>query len=321
MAQESARAITLDKDGNILVAGTTYGDLDDEWEPIVPGDVFAAKLNPAGEILWVRQWGSTDQEEYGFGITTDISGDVYVTGHGMGEFHDTVFKDGYDCFVTKISSSGIIGWSRQIGSSDLEFCYSVAVDDQGSVFVAGYTFDKVGDQSFHGTEGDPDSFLAKLNSADGDEIWIRQYGTTEGDMAFAMEYSGGKLYIAGLYEEWDNVMAVDPEDGEILWNALWYDNEEEVPRAISVGEKAIYVSGLSYMFPNQENDQDIFIAAVDFQGEVLWHHFIGTDEDDWSYGLDAADGKLFVVGITQGVIEGDGSAISNEDGAILFTEE
>jgi hypothetical protein len=32
-------------------------------------------------------------------------------------------------------------------------------------------------------------------------------------------------------------------------------------------------------------------------------------------------GKLFVTGTTQGIIEGNGSKINNEDGVLLFVEE
>ncbi len=321
LAQESGRAITLDNDGNILVAGTTYGDLDDEWEPIVPGDVFAAKLDKNGTVLWLRQWGSTDSEEYSFGVDCDSGGNVYVTGHGQGAINEDDFAGAYDCFITKISSTGTIEWSRQIGSEDLQFCYSVVADNSGNVFVAGYTFDQVGDESHHGTEGDPDTFLAKIKTSDGTIEWIRQYGTDEGDMAFAMRFHNNMLYIGGMFQEWNNVMAVDPDDGRIDWNAKWYDDQEEVVRDLAVGEKGIYVSGLSFMFPNSENDQDIYVAALDFSGNIKWHDFPATESDDWSYGIDAGGGKIFVTGTTSGMLEGDGTALDNEDGVVLFTDE
>jgi len=63
-ASEGARAIALDAQGNVVVAGTTFGDLGTELPPeALPysGDAFAAKLSPTGEVIWVRVFGTSSR--------------------------------------------------------------------------------------------------------------------------------------------------------------------------------------------------------------------------------------------------------------------
>ena len=50
----------------------------------VRGDAFVAKLNSSGTFLWAKRFGGTGTVMYSHSITTDPSGNIYLTGYFAG---------------------------------------------------------------------------------------------------------------------------------------------------------------------------------------------------------------------------------------------
>lgn len=65
--------ITLDNSGNIYITGSTYSF------GVGYGDVFIAKYNNSGALLWDDTWGGGSVDQ-GYGIALDTSGNIYITG-------------------------------------------------------------------------------------------------------------------------------------------------------------------------------------------------------------------------------------------------
>ncbi|HEX9791285.1 MAG TPA: SBBP repeat-containing protein, partial [Kiloniellales bacterium] len=106
--RDSAQSIAIDAKGNALVTGFfcgagRFGSLD--LNSAGHRDVFVAKYDPAGTLLWVRRAGGSLIDE-GRGISTDPDGNVLVTGgfEGQVSFADdisiTAMGDG-DAFIAK----------------------------------------------------------------------------------------------------------------------------------------------------------------------------------------------------------------------------
>jgi len=99
-----ANGIATDSSGNIYVAGGTYGGLDGNTNA-GNSDLFVVKYNSSGTKQWTKQLGSSSRD-YDYGVATDSSRNVYVSGDTYGG-PDNNTNAGYnDLFVVKYNSSG-----------------------------------------------------------------------------------------------------------------------------------------------------------------------------------------------------------------------
>ena len=87
-----------------------------------------------------------------------------------------------------------VSWAAQLGTSERDWSYDIAVDGSGSSYIAGHTPGDLG-----GTNaGGEDAFVAKYNSA-GAWQWTQQPGTPAGDYAYAIAAdTSGNNCITGM---------------------------------------------------------------------------------------------------------------------------
>lgn len=79
--EETVRGVAVDRDGAIVVLGTTTGAL--AGDPIGPRDLFVRKLAPDGTPLWTRQFG-TDRHDSAGGIAVHDDRTIVVVGATTG---------------------------------------------------------------------------------------------------------------------------------------------------------------------------------------------------------------------------------------------
>src|SRR5439155_11202445 len=80
---DTARAVAVDSNGNIFVAGNFSGS--SSFGPTnlnsVAGseDIFVAKYDPDGTLVWAIQAGGSGSD-YAYSVAVDPSGNIYVGG-------------------------------------------------------------------------------------------------------------------------------------------------------------------------------------------------------------------------------------------------
>ncbi|HEY7745959.1 MAG TPA: SBBP repeat-containing protein, partial [Desulfuromonadales bacterium] len=155
VSTDEATGVAVDGVGNVYVAGSTSGDLDGVGgDPLFGGvDLFLAKFNPAGNLLFTRQLGTVSTDE-ATGVAVDGVGNVYVAGSTNGDLDgaggDPVLG-GTDFFLAKFDASGNLLFTRQLGTTATDDdARGVAVDGTGNVYVAGST-----NGDLDGVGGDP----------------------------------------------------------------------------------------------------------------------------------------------------------------------
>ena len=98
-----------------ILTGYTYGGLDGNTNAGY-NDLFVVKYNSSGTKQWTKQLGTSSSDE-SYGVATDSSGNVYVTGGTDGGL-DGNTSAGYveplqsqsqlfDLFVVKYNSDGV----------------------------------------------------------------------------------------------------------------------------------------------------------------------------------------------------------------------
>ena len=181
--------LAADNLGNVFVGGWTDGNV--SGTKFGSWDAFLAKYDAAGNQLWRRQFG-TSQDDRAFGLSTDDSGNVYVTGFTSGNLASTT-PSGSDVFLRKYGPTGNVIWTRQFGSSINDIGHEVSTDALGNIYLTGETSGNWAGPS----AGDRDAFVVKVSSL-GDLQWTRQLGSDGADDGFGISASDlGHLFITG----------------------------------------------------------------------------------------------------------------------------
>ena len=212
--------IAVDGDGNSYVTGSfegaaTFGPNEANLTILTSAggaDIFVAKFDPDGALLWARQAGGTAADN-GAGIAVDGSGNSYVTGSfegtatfGPGEANVTPLTSvgGADIFVAKVDADGALLWAKQAGGASADSGYGIALDGSGSGYITGHfqgaaTFGSgEGNATTLTSAGLTDIFVAKVD-ATGGLFWVEQAGgsLSESGQPIGVD-GGGNSYVTGL---------------------------------------------------------------------------------------------------------------------------
>jgi hypothetical protein len=184
-------------------------------------DIFIARYDPDGALVWARSVGGSSSSDYGFGIAALSDGSVFVTGSfqeevTFGEGNDSVTLTsvgGSDIFVTKYHPDGKLAWARRAGGSYedpygnmREAGFHVVPLPDGSVLVSGFfseaaTFGEEPNLVELLSAGETDGFIARY-LADGTFSWATGVGGVGEDAVGSIgAMPDGSLLVAGTFEE------------------------------------------------------------------------------------------------------------------------
>lgn len=233
-ADDVCNDMVLDASGNVYLVGTTASTNLATANPLQarnnstsPGgtDAFVAKFTGNGSVLvYCTYWGGRS-DDGGMGVTTDGSGNSYITGFADSPDFPTVaamqtaIAGGRDAFIAKFNSSGSLAvFSTYLGGGASDQGNSVAVDATGNVYVAGGTtsrnFPTVSptvlpvQTTNGGPPGTMDAFVSKLNNL-GDTLLFSTYlgGGGNDEARRIVVDSRTAIYIAGWTDSDDFPLA------------------------------------------------------------------------------------------------------------------
>jgi hypothetical protein len=179
---DNATGVCTDRTGNVYVAGFFKDDtLRIGSYSLVRGnvrDIFLAKYNSAGTVLWAKSiaGGFTTVGWGGPTVTTDSVGNVFIGGNfststlnfGAVTLTNLSTPGNLNMYVAKYSSSGTFLWAKSYNCQTPQNGSCIAADNSGNVYVAG-SFWNVSTLSLDTITlnkiGGYDSFIAKFNSA------------------------------------------------------------------------------------------------------------------------------------------------------------
>lgn len=149
---ERILGLAVDSEKNVLFSAMTDGSFAEAFGG--QRDVVVGKFDPAGNLIWVKQFGSLTKVNAGGSNTGwDIAADLvagsdngfYVAGYTNGSFAESKAIS-YDAFVLKFSTTGSLLWGTQLGSVTKasgfnndgdNSCYAIGIDKLGSVYCGG----------------------------------------------------------------------------------------------------------------------------------------------------------------------------------------
>ncbi len=299
------RSIDVDADGNVYTTGSFEGTGDFDPGPGIYNltsnnefDIFISKLNKNGDFLWAKSIGgisstvANPKADTGYGIVTDMDGNVYV----CGAFENTVDFDpglsiynqsssgGTDIFILKLDSDGNFIWAKTIGGIAGDFATSIAIDN-GYLYTTGY---------FSGTvDFDPGSGVYNLN--------------TGGTFILKMDDTGNFLWAKCLEGPIEPKSITIDKNGNIL-TIGYFTRTVDFDPGLSVFNISSVVNG-------GFSSYDIFISKLDSNGNFLWAKSIGgTVEDNGNYITTDKFNNIYITGYFGNIADFDpGPGIFNLD--------
>lgn len=189
--QTKGLSITSDSSSNVYITGYTTGGIDGNTRTGTE-DLFITKYDSSGTKQWTHQLGVSSKKTEGFGITSDSSANVYVTGFTEGALDLSTLTGTRDLFVTKYDSSGTKQWTHLLGSTAASTQGLGITSDTSNIYVTGFTTGALDNNSLTGIQ---DLFVAKYDFG-GNYAWSRQMG---GANSFVTATSITKSASGGVY--------------------------------------------------------------------------------------------------------------------------
>lgn len=285
---DKALFIRTDKSGNVYVSGYSTGAGSSY-------DYATVKYNSAGIQQWSAVYnGQGNAIDYVTSLTTDDSGNVYVTGQSYGGFITQ-----YDIVTIKYNSAGVQQWTSRFdgsGSSN-DIGSSISVDYSGNVIVAG--------QSFESNSGSYDYIIIKYNSF-GDQVRISYYdGPGNGiDVATAVKTdNAGNIFVTGYSRgtnsQYDIATVKYNPEGVEQWVSRHNgaaNGNDGATGLVTDNNGNVYVSGYSGI---SGSNYDIAVLKYDSTGVRQWlRSYNGTSNQNDSSTSLAIDnqGNICVTG-------------------------
>lgn len=227
-------------------------------------DIFVAKYDPSGTLLWVSTAGGKGYD-YGHGIAVDPQGDIIVTGAVAGEarFGEVTVNAGGSTrpiFCAKYDPAGTLKWVKTTSGRFSGSGHGVGVDAQGFIYIGG---------SGSGTG----AFGPVLLDSKSQAAMVVKL-TPVGEAAWAALIPG--IPSAGFHE-----IAVD--DTGRSWCAGMFKGR------VTLDARTVQTTG--------DKDSDGFVCHYSPDGRLLWSHTIQGPATDYCLGV-ATDGtgRGFVTG-------------------------
>lgn len=281
---DTARTLAPDGSGGVFLAGFTPGDL---AGPALGGvDAFLARFDGEGQRLWAVQFG-TELDDHAHAAESDGAGGVFIAGTTYGDLGGPNAGQ-RDCTLARFDSAGARLWAVQFGTGVHDVAVAAAPDGAGGVFIGGRTGGSLGGPKL----GKYDAFLARYD-ADGNRLWITQYGTAQSDGIFALATDGaGGVWAAGeTYGDLaapqagvaDIFIAHHNSAGERTFLSQFGSGALDFPTAIAPdGMGGAFVAGDTDgdLAGPSAGTTDAFLMRIDGAGGTRWITQFGTQEID-----------------------------------------
>lgn len=319
---DSGVSVIISGDGSVFVTGGTEGSLNGN-QSLGNRDIFVTKFSHDLDMKWTKQWG-TEKFDQGYSIAADSLGNIFVTGWYDGIYDPTTKFGIGKMFVSKLDSEGVEVWNQYWGTLSQEYSSSAAVDNNGNIYISGWTY---GSFSGGASSGSSDLFLSKF-TADGVDSWDKQWGTGFFDYAIATTVDkDGSIYVVGdTYGAFegnvnegmsDIVLTKYDSSGNMTWIREFGSFYMEYAFGMATDSSGnIFVAGSTEGslggFSNKGGN-DAFLAKLDTDGNNIWTYMWGTEKTDAAMAVVVdKDGNIYVAGITEGSFEGFQNAGRND---------
>ena len=333
---ESGNSVASDIAANLYMTGVTYST------PAGDGDVLVRKISADGTtFLYTADLGGSG-DDYGNGIAVDVNGYAYIGGRTTST--DFPINNAFqnknlgvnNAFVLRLDPAGSsIVFSTYLGGSRDDRGYSIALDTQGSVYIAGASTSAdfpTSDGAYQrSNRGGIDAFVTKFSST-GAGVYSTLLGGGSDDRAWGVAVDQkGNAYITGdtTSDSFPNANApyqhsrhggleafvsqLNADGTQLPFSTFIGGAGDDTANGVAVdlsgniyvvgsttSDKEFGIPGRSFNTGYNGGSSDIFVAKYSANGQSLaWTTFLGSHGGDYGNAI-AVDnnGNVYVGGDT-----------------------
>jgi hypothetical protein len=344
IGNDASNSITLDDNGNAYITGNIAGKADFSgmvYQGRGVYEVFIAKYDPQGNLLWVKTAGGSDNDQ---GNAIKYRNNfIYLTGF----FSDTAWfettmlisKGDADAFTAKYDLSGNLIWVKQAGGSGFDYGSSIDIDNGGNVFIGGTYETSLALDTVHLSSSNlyNESFFAKYDS-NGNLVWAKSSVGNNANLITGLAFNNhNSIFLTGYFggnfkigngtvnsatASYDIFLAKVDEAGNLQWMKRAGSNYEDAAHSVCSdkdGNPSItgYFAGTAFFGTNSVtylDYNDIFVARYDSSGNNLWVRAGRGNKLDVGFSITADDnGNVFATGMFQNTTNFDGHILTASD--------
>jgi hypothetical protein len=276
---DAGRVVCTDPSGNVIVAGGYFAPSMQIGTVTINslggGDVFLAKYDPQGNLLWVQTIGGTGLEVVG-GICTSTNGAIFISGSydspaltiATSSLSQQSTIGNFDMFIAQFSTTGGLQWATRVGSTGSETAKGVTyASSTNNVLLTGYYNSPtlgIGPTTLTNTSsGSYDIFVAKYNATFGTAAGgFSTGGANANDYGVSIREDGANIYVGGSFS---------PISGSVS----------------TIGASVI-----------SNGSQDVFLAKYSNANAFQWVRTGGSGSTDNFLGMDIdASGNVYTTGV------------------------
>ena len=311
---ETSYGVAATPDGEVVITASTEGNLAGENQG--QRDLFLARYSNEGDQLWALQTGGENNDSP-LGVSVAPDGSIYVGGFTDGNFAGPN-QGSADVWLARFDGDGNELWRRQFGSDQWDRGFDVSAFD-GGVYISGYS---AGTLDPYTDLGGFDGFAARFDT-DGNQQWIRQFGTdaTDWGQGSALAPDGG-LYVTG-YTEGDFgapnsgdkdlfVVRLSP-DGEQEWVTQIGSDALDWTQGVGLGpDGSVLVAGSTEgsFARDLVGERDMIVVSLNAEGEEQWRWQSGIASIDTGFEVRYVNNRILATGT---VDRSSGEATASEE--------
>lgn len=317
--QEQIGSIQQTNDGGYIVVGGTFSTNGDITVTHGIFDYWVVKLSFSGSVEWQKSLGGTGLD-LAHSIQQTSDGGYIIAGQSNSNDGDvTGNHGGYDYWIVKLTSSGVIEWEKSYGGSKDEIAYSIQQTKDGGYIVSGQS--NSNDDDVTGNHGSYDYWIVKLTSS-GVIEWEKSLGGSSGEWATSIcQTSDGGYIVAGSSRDgdgeitgshggWDYWIVKLTSTGSMEWQkSLGGSNDEQAESIRQTKDGGYIVAGASYSndgdVSGNHGSSDAWIVKLTSSGVMEWQKSFGGSNDEQAKSICQTSDGGYMVACNSGSKNGD----------------
>jgi hypothetical protein len=324
---ESAASIIQLPDGGYVMAGESKSDLVGDSDNFGGYDVYVARLTGTGNITFQKLYGgsATDRAR---GIARLSGGEYIVVGESdSNDGNVSNNKGGFDYYVLRLRTNGLIRFTRTIGGSDNDHGYGVVATNNNGYAVTGETFSNNGDVPDN--SGGADFFVMSIRG-NATTVFAKTYGGETADNGRSIaRRADGSFILSGETESSSGdvtenkgsddfwVLRVSAQGNILYQKSLGGADSDNGTMAVPTADGGVVAVGESEsddgdLTGNKGND-DFWIVKLEAQ------QLGGRLEASSGISLNLYPNPAAEYAILDGVAEGDEVTVYNAAGMVVYT--